>query len=81
MCGGNLRTLNWCSEYLWTQFRSYCLFGGSISQAYLKSALDGLSSALPHAKRIEFPGLGHIAADNDEKPELVAQELRQFFRE
>ena len=56
------------------------LLGGSKSQTYLKAALDGLSSALPQAKCIRFPGLGHIAADNDEKPELVAQELRQFFR-
>ena len=43
------------------------LLGGSKSQAYLKSALDGLSSVLPYAKLISFPGLGHFGAENDEK--------------
>jgi pimeloyl-ACP methyl ester carboxylesterase len=57
------------------------LLGGSKSQAYLKSALDGLSSALPNAKCIRFPELGHFSADNDEKPELIAKELHQFFRQ
>ncbi len=55
------------------------LLGGSKSQSYLKAALDGLSAVLPHAKRVEFPGLGHLAADNDGKPECVATELRCFF--
>ncbi|SDN66733.1 Pimeloyl-ACP methyl ester carboxylesterase [Paenibacillus sp. yr247] len=57
------------------------LLGGSKSQAFLKSALDELSSALPHAKRIEFPRVGHLAAENNGKPEYVAEELRQFFSE
>jgi pimeloyl-ACP methyl ester carboxylesterase len=57
------------------------LLGGSKSPAYLKYALDCLNTVLPHVKRIEFPGLGHLAADNDGKPERVAQELRRFFRD
>lgn len=34
---------------------------------------------LPHVRRVEFTGVGHLAADNSGKPELVAQALRQFF--
>lgn len=57
------------------------LLGGSKSPAYLKDALDGLSMVLPHAQRVELPGLGHSAADNGGKPERVAQTLRRFFEE
>jgi hypothetical protein len=28
---------------------------------------------------VELAGVGHLAADNSEKPELVARELRGFF--
>lgn len=56
------------------------LLGGQKSRSYLKIALDALSSVLPQAKRIEFHGLGHTAADNGGKPEVVAKELRNFFR-
>jgi pimeloyl-ACP methyl ester carboxylesterase len=55
------------------------LLGGSRSAPYLKTALDGLLSVLPNARRVELPGLGHLAADNSGKPERVAQELRRFF--
>jgi pimeloyl-ACP methyl ester carboxylesterase len=57
------------------------LLGGSKSAAYLKDALASLSMVLPHAQRIELAGLGHSAADNSGKPELVAQVLRRFFDE
>jgi hypothetical protein len=57
------------------------LLGGSKSAAYLKDALASLSMVLPHAQRIELAGLGHSAADNGGKPELVAQVLRRFFDE
>ena len=60
------------------------LLGGSQSPNYLKFALENLEKILPHAKRIEFPGLGHAAAWNADRggqPELVAQELRRFFAE
>ena len=55
------------------------LLGGQKSKLYLKDALDKLDSVLPQAKRIEFQGLGHIAADNSGKPAIVAKELRSFF--
>jgi len=61
------------------------LLGGSKSPAYLKSALDGLEKVLPNEKRIEFAGLDHGGSSDMSNtnrgghPELVAQELRQFF--
>ena len=55
------------------------LLGGSRSRSFLKAALDYLSKTLPHFKQIEFPGVGHLAADNDGKPEMVAAELKRFF--
>jgi pimeloyl-ACP methyl ester carboxylesterase len=55
------------------------LLGGSKSPAYLKAALDVLEKTLPHVRRVEFPGLDHLAPDNTGKPEVVAQELRRFF--
>ena len=55
------------------------LLGGQKSLSYLKDALDALSFVLRQAKRIEFRGLGHTAADNGGKPEVVAKELQGFF--
>ena len=55
------------------------LLGGSKSARYLSRALDALGGVLPHAKRVQFPGVGHLAADNRGQPELVATELRRFF--
>jgi pimeloyl-ACP methyl ester carboxylesterase len=56
------------------------LLGGQRSKYYLKTALDTLSAALPQAKRTEFSNVGHLAADNGGKPEVVANELRKFFK-
>ncbi|HVI49192.1 MAG TPA: alpha/beta hydrolase [Chitinophaga sp.] len=56
------------------------LMGGTRSQRYLKIALDTLGATLPQAKRVEFRGLGHIAADNDNSPEKIAKELIGFFQ-
>jgi len=58
------------------------LLGGSKSPAYLKSGLETLEKVLPHATRVEFPGLGHAASWNKDRggqPEQVAAELRKFF--
>ena len=55
------------------------LLGGSKSPLYLKRTLDALENVLPHEKRVEFQGVGHVAADNGGRPELVAEELRSFF--
>jgi pimeloyl-ACP methyl ester carboxylesterase len=56
------------------------LLGGSKSGRYLKTALDGLGSVLPKARRVELPGVGHLGADNSGQPGRVAQELRGFFK-
>jgi pimeloyl-ACP methyl ester carboxylesterase len=56
------------------------LLGGEKSQAYLKDALDRVSAALPNAIKVELPKVGHIAADKHGKPELVARELKRFFK-
>lgn len=55
------------------------LLGGSRSASYLKKTLDALSEVLPNVSRVELPGVGHLAADNTGKPELVAHELRRYF--
>jgi pimeloyl-ACP methyl ester carboxylesterase len=59
--------------------KSVLLLGGSKSQNYLKVALDALSTILPTVKRVELKGLGHTAANNDDQPQVVAEELRRFF--
>lgn len=56
------------------------LLGGENSIGYLRTAQDTLESLIPNARRVTLPGVGHLAALNDEKPELVAAELRGFFR-
>ncbi len=57
------------------------LLGGNRSRSFLKKALDRLGNVLTHSQRIEFTGVGHLAADNDGKPEMVAQALKGFFIE
>lgn len=56
------------------------LMGGTKSQRYFKLALDKLNNVLPQVKRLEFHGLGHIAADNDNSPEKIAKALSIFFQ-
>lgn len=55
------------------------LLGGSKSAPYLKLALTRLELTLPHARRVEFRGFDHLAADNGGHPVEVAEELREFF--
>lgn len=58
------------------------LLGGSASPAYLKSALEALQQVLPHAERVEFPGLNHGGSGNADRggqPQVVAAALRRFF--
>jgi pimeloyl-ACP methyl ester carboxylesterase len=57
------------------------LLGGSKSARFLRTALDDLQAVLPDAKRVELKGLGHVAADNTGRPDLVAMELKSFFAE
>jgi len=55
------------------------LLRGARSRRYLQVACDRLAGVLPDVRSVEFPMVGHLAADNDGKPELVATELRDFF--
>lgn len=55
------------------------LLGGERSAAYLKSALNGLQAVLPRVRRVVLPRVGHLAADDTGKPQLVADQLRTFF--
>lgn len=55
------------------------LLGGSKSARYLKEALNALQAALPRARRVELPSLGHLAADNDGQPDVIAHALTGFF--
>ncbi|MFI6597381.1 alpha/beta fold hydrolase [Nonomuraea sp. NPDC050536] len=58
------------------------LLGGSKSPAYLKQALTALEGVLPHACRVELPGLGHGATgptDQGGDPGAVAKELHAFL--
>ncbi|MEE2040031.1 alpha/beta hydrolase [Nocardiopsis sp. CT-R113] len=56
------------------------LLGGSRSARYLGDALDALEGVLPRVRRVELRGVGHLAADNGGRPELVARALATFFR-
>ncbi len=61
------------------------LLGGDKSPAWLTTALDELEKAIPHANRVEFPGLDHggssdlSSTNRSGRPEIVAAELRRFF--
>jgi pimeloyl-ACP methyl ester carboxylesterase len=55
------------------------LLGGDRSPAYLTGVLNGLEPVLPRVRRVTLTGVGHLAADDSGKPELVAAELRRFF--
>ncbi|WP_206785065.1 alpha/beta fold hydrolase [Amycolatopsis sp. MtRt-6] len=55
------------------------LLGGTKSPAYFSVALDELSAAIPHARRIAFSGLGHSGPDDDGDPRRVAEALCDFF--
>jgi len=58
------------------------LLGGEGSPVYLQRAMDWLAAALPRARRVVLPGLGHGAAGNERvggKPAVVAAALEDFF--
>lgn len=56
------------------------LLGGERSPAYLTGVLNGLEPVLPRVRRVTLSGVGHLAADDGGRPELVAGELLRFFR-
>jgi pimeloyl-ACP methyl ester carboxylesterase len=55
------------------------LIGGSRSKPVLKRALKALHRLLPQSRFVQLPGVGHIAAENNGKPQMVAQALKAFF--
>ena len=61
------------------------LLGGSKGLPYLKPSLAALERVLPHARRVEFPGLDHGGSSDVSninkggRPDVVAPELRRFF--
>jgi pimeloyl-ACP methyl ester carboxylesterase len=55
------------------------LMGGQKSPAFLREILEVLEVTLPHARRVEFRGVGHEAPIDRGAPERVAEELRAFF--
>lgn len=57
------------------------LLSGSKSPKYLRDILKKLGENIRQARPIEFEGVGHTAADNNGKPEVVAAALRTFFAE
>jgi pimeloyl-ACP methyl ester carboxylesterase len=58
------------------------LLGGSRSPRYLLEVLDALEQILPNVRRLDFPGMDHSAAWNEDRggsPSRVARALRAFF--
>jgi pimeloyl-ACP methyl ester carboxylesterase len=56
------------------------LMGGMKSPSYLSVALGSLAATLSRAQRKTFPMLGHDGPEDDGQPDLIAEELRQFFQ-
>lgn len=56
------------------------LLGGDRSHPKLTRVLDGIERDLPAARRALIRGSGHIAADNDGKPDDVARAIDAFLR-
>jgi pimeloyl-ACP methyl ester carboxylesterase len=57
----------------------FLLLGGNKSPAFLRMALDHLERTIPHVERVTIPGLGHDGPEDDGRPDLVAQHLKQHF--
>lgn len=58
------------------------LMSGSGAPPLFTGTLDALEGVLPTATRIELPGLNHGGAqDQGGRPEVIAEQLRRFFRD
>ncbi|WP_170215730.1 alpha/beta fold hydrolase [Asanoa ferruginea] len=55
------------------------LLRGTRSPDYFTVALDALSAAIPQAERRTLPGLTHDGPEDDGRPLVAAQVLREFF--
>jgi Tetracyclin repressor-like, C-terminal domain len=62
------------------QYERVLLLGGTKSPDYLSVALSELAAVLPHAQRVTLPGLTHEGPEDDGRPLVVAQALRDFHR-
>lgn len=56
------------------------LLGGSKSHIFLKHNLQALNKLLPHVTCKILEGLDHDSAQNYGKPEIIAQEIKQFLQ-
>lgn len=57
------------------------LMGGSKSSSFLKHSLEKLTKLLPHNKLKELQGLDHDSAQDYGKPEIIIEELKQFYKD
>jgi pimeloyl-ACP methyl ester carboxylesterase len=57
------------------------LMGGSKSPLLLKNSLKTLNNLLPFVKRVELQGLDHDSAQDYGKPEIIVQEIKNFYKE
>ena len=60
--------------------RDILLFEEKKSYSWLKEITKLLVKILPETKHQELPQCAHNAADNSEKPLMVAEALREFFK-
>jgi len=65
-------------EYALLQAR-VLLLGGTNSPDYLSVTLSELAAVLPHTRRVTLQGLAHDGPEDDGRPLVVAQALRDFF--
>lgn len=56
------------------------LLGGTKSPLFLRRISDALSKVLPNVRRVELSGLDHTGPIDDEKEEIVAEELQKYFK-
>ncbi len=57
------------------------LLNGSKTFLFLKHSIDALNEVLPHVEHVEIQGIDHAAAeDATGKPEIVALEIKRFFK-
>jgi pimeloyl-ACP methyl ester carboxylesterase len=56
------------------------LLNGSKSPLFLKNSTEALNKVLPHATQKELDGLDHDSAQNYGKPEIIAKEIKKFFK-
>jgi hypothetical protein len=56
------------------------LLNGSKSPIFLKNSTKSLNKVLPNATQKELNGLDHDSAQNYGKPEIIAKEIKKFFK-